>query len=106
MVSRRALKMPKIAATLDSMEPKEPFWHLAWVGVDSDMQRRGVGSALADEAVRMMKAEQAPGWLATFGPHTRRIYESRGFVVEQEFRPFPEGPTGWTLRRDDSSEAS
>ena len=100
--SRRALKMPSFGSQLDRLEPHEPFWMLAWVGVSPELQGRGVGSALANEIVRLIDAKPAPGWFVTFGPRTRELYERRGFVVEHEVRPFPEGPIGWTMRREPS----
>jgi ribosomal protein S18 acetylase RimI-like enzyme len=102
VTSRRALKIPSFGSQLDRLEPKEPFWNLAWVGVSPDLQGRGVGSALANEIVRLIDARPAPGWFVTFGPRTRALYERRGFVVEHEVRPFEEGPVGWTMRRDPS----
>jgi len=100
VTSRRALKIPSFGSQLDRLEPKEPFWNLAWVGVSPDVQGRGVGSALANEIVRLIDARPAPGWFVTFGPRTRALYERRGFVVEHEVRPFEKGPVGWTMRRD------
>jgi ribosomal protein S18 acetylase RimI-like enzyme len=40
---------------------------LAWVGVSPELQGRGVGSALANEIVRLIDAKPAPGWFVTFG---------------------------------------
>ena len=102
VTSRRALRMPSLGSQLDRLEPKEPFWNLAWVGVSPDLQGRGVGSALANEIVRLIDTRPAPGWFVTFGPRTRALYERRGFVVEHEVRPFEEGPVGWTMRREPS----
>ncbi len=98
--SRRAMRLGSLARQLGRLEPKEPFWNLAWIGVDPDTQRRGVGSALADEAVRLADSTASPCWLVTFGPHTRALYESRGLEVENEVRPFADGPIGWTMRRE------
>lgn len=100
MTTRRALQMPDVAKAIGSREPHEPFWHLAWIGVASEHQRRGVGAALADASMRMVEEQPALAWLITFGPHTRRLYEARGFTVEGEIQPVPEGPVGWTLRKE------
>jgi ribosomal protein S18 acetylase RimI-like enzyme len=100
MTTRRALEMPAAAKVIGSREPHEPFWHVAWIGVSREHQRRGVGAALADETMRMIEERPAPAWLMTFGAHTRRLYEARGFQLEDEIQPAPDGPTGWTLRKD------
>ena len=100
LTARRAFSLPAAASTIESREPNVPFWHLAWIGVDPDLQRNGIGSALADETIRVIKAQPAVAWLVTFGAHTRAIYEKRGFVVEGEIRPIKDGPVGWTMRRE------
>jgi len=100
LTARRTFSLPAAASMLGTREPDVPFWNLAWIGVDPELQRNGIGSALADEAVRVIEANPAPAWLVTFGPHTRAIYEKRGFIVEGEVRPVPKGPIGWTMRRD------
>lgn len=100
LTSPRALNLLMIGSAVERREPKAPFWLLAWVGVLPEHQRRGVGGALADEAVRVIEEWPAPGWLVTFGAHTRAIYEKRGFVVEAELEPLTAGPVGWTMRRD------
>jgi GNAT superfamily N-acetyltransferase len=102
LTSRRAIRLGSFARQLARLEPKEPFWNLVWIGVDPDLQRHGIGSALADEACALADSMSAPCWLVTFGPHTRALYERRNFVVEGEVRPFSDGPTGWTLRREPS----
>jgi GNAT superfamily N-acetyltransferase len=99
MTSRRALRLGSFARQLARLEPDEPFWNLVWIGVDPDLQRHGIGSALADEVIGLADSSSTACWLVTFGPHTRTLYERRGFAVETEVRPFPDGPTGWTLRR-------
>ena len=100
--AQKALFMIRLMGAVARMEPHEPFWMLAWVGVSPELQGRGVGSALANEIVRLIDAKPAPGWFVTFGPRTRELYERRGFVVEHDVRPFPEGPIGWTMRREPS----
>jgi GNAT superfamily N-acetyltransferase len=98
--SRTARHMAGLGQELERLEPKEPFVQLAWVGVDPEFRRRGIGTALADEAVRLADAHRAPAWLVTFGPHVRALYERRGFVFERELHPFPGGPPCWTMRRE------
>ena len=100
MTSRRAIRLGSFARQLARLEPNEPFWNLVWIGVDPDVQRHGVGRALADEVVALADSTSSPCWLVTFGPHTRALYERLGFAVETEVRPFSEGPIGWTLRRE------
>ncbi len=98
--AKRAFSLPTAAGMIGAREPDGPFWNLAWIGVEPDQQRTGIGSALADEAIRVVEAQPATAWLVTFGAHTRAIYEKRGFVVEDEIRPVPDGPIGWTMRRE------
>lgn len=97
--SRAARGMMTIGPKLERLEPHEPFYGLSWVGVEPEFQGRGVGRALADFAVRRADETRVPAWLITFGPETRALYERRGFLVEQEVRPLPDGPVGWTMLR-------
>ncbi len=106
VTSRRALRLASFARELGRLEPNEPFWNLAWIGVEPDIQRHGVGGALADEVVALADSTSAPCWLVTFGPHTRALYERRGFAVEHEVKPFPDGPIGWTMRREPRPRAT
>ena len=98
--SRTARGLMTVASQLEELEPHEPFYGLSWVGVEPEFQGRGVGRVLADAAVRRADEIRALAWLVTFGPDTRALYERRGFVVEQEFRPLSAGPIGWTMRRE------
>ena len=100
LTTGRALKFPKVAEVIEKAEPKEPFWHMAWIGVSPEYRGRGVGGALEDESVRLIDSGTAPGWFITFGPNTRALYERRGFVVEGEVVPFPGCPVMWPMRRD------
>ena len=100
LTSSRALKFPKVAGIIGSLEPEEPFWHMAWIGVVPEYRGKGVGAALADESVRLIDSGNAPGWFITFGPNTRALYERRGFVLEKEVVPIPGCPVMWSMRRD------
>jgi ribosomal protein S18 acetylase RimI-like enzyme len=96
----RAINFPRVASVIEKLEPKEPFWHMAWIGVSPEHRGKGVGSALADESVRMIDGGTVPGWFITFGPNTRALYERRGFVAEGEVVPVPGCPAMWPMRRD------
>lgn len=100
LAKRRALQFPKVAGVIEKAEPKEPFWHMAWIGVPPQYRGKGVGAALADESVRLIDSGTAPGWFITFGPQTRALYERRGFAVESEVVPLPGCPVMWSMRRD------
>jgi ribosomal protein S18 acetylase RimI-like enzyme len=100
MTKGRAINFPKVAAVIEKAEPKEPFWHMAWIGVLPQYRGKGVGAALADESVRLIDNGTAPGWFITFGPNTRALYERRGFVMEKEVVPIPGCPVMWSMRRD------
>ena len=100
LTKRRAMQFPKVAGVIEKLEPKGPFWHMAWIGVSPEHRGKGVGAALADESVRLIDSGTAPGWFITFGPNTRALYERRGFVVEGEVVALPGCPVMWPMRRD------
>jgi ribosomal protein S18 acetylase RimI-like enzyme len=100
MTSPRALQLVSFGARLERLHPKGPFWKLAFVGVDPEFQRRGIGGALVDQMIVGTGGSARVCWLVVFGPQARALFERRGFVVENEVRPFPDGPTGWTLQTE------
>lgn len=84
-----------------SVEPSEPHWHLAAIGVRPDAQRCGAGHALLASFVEMVDAAQAPAYLETSRAELLAWYRSAGFGVRQQLTQ-PGGATGWTLWRTPS----
>jgi len=59
----------------------EPHWYLSLLGVDPDVQRHGIGTALLHRLLSRMDSESFPCYLLTQSADNVRFYEGRGFRV-------------------------
>lgn len=66
---------------MDAAHPKDPHWYLPWLGVDSALQRAGLGAALLRHGLARVDADHLPAFLETPNPRTVPFYERHGFVV-------------------------
>ena len=65
-------------------DPAEPHWHLGPVGVERDLQGKGIGSALLKVFCDRMDSAGALAYLETDKPENVRFYERFGFEVVAE----------------------
>lgn len=84
--------------------PREPHFYLFVLGVDPDLQGRGVGGALLRRFCARADAARTLAYLETDKPESVRIYEGHGFEVARELEIPPlsagNGPLRtWTMRR-------
>jgi ribosomal protein S18 acetylase RimI-like enzyme len=78
----------------------EPHWYLLIVGVDPDLQGRGLGSALVKEGLARADDTNCPCYLETSEERNLAFYERLGFVVVGT-APLGKGaPPGWAMRRE------
>jgi ribosomal protein S18 acetylase RimI-like enzyme len=79
----------------------EPHWYLMVVGVDPELQNRGVGSTLVKEGLK--QADQTgyyPCYLETSEKRNLAFYERLGFLVLEETTLGTGGPLAWAMRRE------
>lgn len=87
---------PLLGGLLFSRRP--PTYTLAWLAVAAHGRRRGIGRALVDHALGLVRPP-AEVMVTTFGPGrpegepARRFYEALGFVPSEMA---PDGPDGTT----------
>lgn len=78
----------------------EPHWYLMVIGVDPELQGRGVGSALVRDGLVEVDRLGHPCYLETSEPRNVAFYERHGFVVLEEAPLGVGGPPAWAMRRD------
>ncbi|MDP9325261.1 MAG: GNAT family N-acetyltransferase [Candidatus Dormibacteraeota bacterium] len=88
---------------LESNHPKELHYYLPFVGVDPELQGRGIGSALLRPILDRCDREGVPAYLEASTPGNRALYERHGFVVTEEFVLGKGSPPLWRMWRKPAS---
>jgi len=70
-----------VIGQMDAGHPPEPHWYLAWLGVDTAMQGRGLGNELLGHCLKVVDADHAPAYLDNTNPVNVPFYERHGFRV-------------------------
>ena len=78
----------------------EPHWYLLIVGVDPELQGRGLGRALVKEGLARADEGNHPCYLETSEERNLVFYERQGFVVVGTAPLGKDGPPGWAMRRN------
>lgn len=66
--------------------PAEPHWYLPMIGVDTQQQGNGIGSALMQYALDRIDAEGLPAYLESSNPRNISLYRRFGFEVTGEIQ--------------------
>jgi ribosomal protein S18 acetylase RimI-like enzyme len=82
----------------------EPHWHLGPVAVDSQLQRKGIGSVLMAEYCTRLDRANAVGYLETDKPENVKFYRRFDFQTIAEARVL--NIPNWFMRRASSSRRS
>lgn len=78
----------------------EPHWYLLIVGVDPELQGRGLGSALIREGLARADASDSPCYLDTSEERNLAFYQRHAFEVVGTASLGKAGPPGWAMRRN------
>ena len=78
----------------------EPHWYLLIVGVDPELQGRGLGSALVKEGLARADESNSPCYLDTSEERNLAFYQRQGFAVVGTALLGKGGPPGWAMRRN------
>lgn len=79
----------EVRSVLEQMgaaHPKEPHWHLAFVGVDPAHQGRGIGAALLRSTLARIDEQRLHAYLESSNPANVSLYRRHGFEVVREIR--------------------
>ncbi len=81
---RSFVRTLRVLTAFEKRHPKELHWHLALLGTDPPMQRKGVGAALMAEVLERCDREGLPAYLETQKPDNVAYYRHHGFEVIEE----------------------
>jgi ribosomal protein S18 acetylase RimI-like enzyme len=81
-----ARRWREVFEALERRRPPGPWWHLSLLGVEPELQGRGVGSALLARWLADVDAAAEPARLETSREENVRLYERFGFAVGDELR--------------------
>jgi len=79
----------EIFSVLEQMgaaHPKEPHWHLAFIGVDPAHQGKGIGGTLLGQTLARIDEQHVHAYLESSNPANVPLYERHGFEVIREIR--------------------
>ena len=92
-----ARRWSEVFEALDALHPVEPHWYLGALGVDPDLQGRGLGGALLASWLEGVDRDARPAYLETDRVENVGFYRRAGFEVEDETAIF--GARVWCMRR-------
>jgi ribosomal protein S18 acetylase RimI-like enzyme len=75
-----------VVEQMEASHPKEPFWHLAFIGVDPARQGRGIGAGLLRHTLARVDAAGVQAYLESSNPANVSLYRRHGFDVTREIR--------------------
>jgi GNAT superfamily N-acetyltransferase len=103
MVAAMGPRLPQLLralSTIESNHPRKPHYYLPFVGVEPQLQGKGIGTALLAPILDRCDREGTPAYLESTTPRNRACYLRQGFEVTEEFR-FPKGgPPSWRMWRE------
>ena len=85
---------------------REPHYYVRDVGVDPDMQGKGLGSALMRPTLERCDREGVPAYLEASSERSAALYERLGFQLTGELRVGGSPPLRLMLRRAHPPEAT
>ena len=96
---RRARGLFEGFAATKSLHPIEPHWYLCFVGVDTDVQSREIGTRLLAPVLQAADRGGVLCYLETPFPQSHAYYARLGFKVASKSNPFVDAPPVWAMVR-------
>lgn len=96
----RFMRANGVMERIHKREMPEPHWYLLIVGVDPELQGRGLGSELVREGLARADEMDSPCYLETSDERNLAFYQRLGFRVLEKVTLGGGGPAGWAMRRE------
>lgn len=97
-----AERLFEISKLIEEHHPPGAYYFLQFVGVKSERQGRGIGSALMRPILERCDREHAWAYLDATSERNKRLYERHGFEAEGEYAP-EGGPPLFPMWREPTS---
>lgn len=96
-------RIPAVMGGIGAIEkkhPHQPHFYLFVLGVDPEMQGKGVGTQLMAPVLERCDREGLPAYLESSKEKNLPLYERNGFKVTERFQVPNGGPPIWLMWRD------
>jgi ribosomal protein S18 acetylase RimI-like enzyme len=96
-------RLPKVMGGINGIEkkhPHQPHFYLFVLGVDTEMQGRGLGGQLMRPVLERCDREGIPAYLESSKEKNVPLYERNGFKVTEVYTVPNGGPPIWLMWRD------
>jgi GNAT superfamily N-acetyltransferase len=96
-------RLPKIIdgiAKVEKRHPEKPHFYLLALGVEPELQGRGIGGRLMQPVLERCDREGIPAYLESSKERNVPLYERNGFEVTEVFQVPHGGPPIWLMWRD------
>lgn len=95
--------LPRVFSALNELEkkhPKAPHYYLLAIGVEPDLQGRGIGTRLMAPILQRCDREGMPAYLESTKEQNLPLYERNGFAVTERIELAGGGPPMWPMWRE------
>lgn len=94
------MRLRSMLKVMDQNHPKQQHYYLFAIGVSTDSQAQGRGSALLTHFLKHCDHEGMPAYLENSNSKNLHFYERHGFQVLSRLDLSPKGPWLWPMWRE------